>query len=105
MTGALILYADGSVRYNDLDLDRDDVVRALLDAPQTADLDLDDLRLRLVFDGLGLGVERPLNLAATILVYGTGRRPTHPIVGDVLVLGLTVDGDATDVPDDLLDLF
>jgi len=105
MTDGLVVYADGQVRLNAIDLDRADVVLALLHANAATTLDLPDLATRLVVNGTGLGDERPLNLAATLLVYGTGRRPTHPIAGDVLVLGLTPDGDPTDVRDDLLSLF
>lgn len=104
---ALIVYADGSIYLNDLDVDRVDVlldvIAASSDSVET--VDLPDLSLRVILDPLGRSEGRGLNPWATGLLYGSGRRPMHAIVGDVILVGVTADGAAADVPDDLLALF
>lgn len=105
MTEVILLYADGDVRAIDLDPSRGDVLRNLTGATTLGTINLRELGLTLWIDDEGLLRDLPLNLAGTLLVWGTGRRPVHPVVGTVVVVGLTHDGGYVDVPDDLLSLF
>ena len=103
MSGVLIAYADGAIYADDLDLDREEIVLHTITGSDLGILDLDRLRLRILYDAGPW--DRPFNLTATLLLYGSGRRPAHPVRGDVLIVGLDADGAPTDAPDDLADMF
>jgi hypothetical protein len=105
VTEVLIAYADvrPEIRVDDLDLDRLDVVHSTIDARAVGILDLPDAALRILYDADPAG-RRP-NLVASVLLYVSERRPVTPIRGDALIVGLTLDGAATDVPEDLAALF
>jgi hypothetical protein len=106
MTFVLVLYAeDAEVRLVDVDVDRRDVLLGLLDTDAFSTYNFPELGSQLLLDDHGLRKKKPVNLAATMLIYGSGRRPLYPFLGDVILLGLTVDGETSDPPEDLLYLF
>lgn len=103
---ALLITDQGDVYAPDVDTSRIDVFRDLVDSiDDAARLDFPELGLSAFYDTHGLRDGRHMNLPATTLLYGSGRRPVHALTGPVVLLGLTVDGDTVDVPDDLLSLF
>jgi hypothetical protein len=79
------------------------VIRELLDADATQQIDLASLNLRLLF-ALDRA-DRRMNLPISLLAYGAGQPVFHAIRGTVLALGTDADNYPTDVPDELLTLF
>jgi hypothetical protein len=105
MTSALAFHADGEVRHLDLDLERADLLHSVLGTGQTDVFRLPELGCAILYDELSLVANTRLNLPVSLLLYGSRRRPLHPLHGPVLIVGLTGDDLLTDVPDDLLHLF
>ncbi len=104
---SLILCENGDVREFDLDPTRVDIMRTILDTPTIETIDLPEIGVSIVFDGLPSADARRFNLAGTMLLVGASRRGSvvHPLRGDLLLVGITVDGDLADVSDRLLALF
>jgi len=101
----LLLYVDGSVYQAEVDLTRRDVLREILAGATIETIEIPDLGISMLVDGTALVEGLGLNPWATALLYGAGRRPAHPVAGDAILTGLTVDGEPTDAPDDLVGLF
>lgn len=104
MTDALLFTDDGVVSLVDVDPDRGDVIRDLIDADDVQEIAIAALQLRLLF-ALNSRAERRMNLPISLLAYGAGQPSFHAIRGSVLVFGRDADHALTDVPADLLTLF
>jgi hypothetical protein len=104
MTTALILYTDGEIREIDVDPERPDVLAAYLDSQM-----VDPVRIHsgavLLVDRYSTRDVAPLNMYASLLIFAARPGPFHGINGTTILFGLDADGQWSDVPDELLDLF
>jgi hypothetical protein len=103
---ALLFTTTGEVRETEVDPTRADILRMLIRSPEVETIDLPELGITILYDGLPDGLSR-MNLGGTMLLYAASRRtPVHPLLGDLLVLGRADDDrELVDVPDSLIGLF